>query len=58
MHDYSNEYQYYPPNTEHVPAYPPMDWIEMLEPELRQLDYERFLQRMNASMKKHEPIKQ
>ena len=45
LHDYSNWYQFLPPNTEHYPAYSPMDWIQKLEPELYRLDEERYLQR-------------
>lgn len=55
LHDYSNWYQFLPPNTEHYPAYSPMDWIQKLEPELYRLDEERYLQHMNASTKKPEP---
>ena len=47
----------FPLDKDHFQAYPPMDWIEMLEPELYRLDEERYLQRMNASTKKHEPTK-
>lgn len=45
MHDYSNWYQYLYPNTEHYPAFTPIDWIQKLEPELYRLDEERYLQR-------------
>jgi len=58
MHDYSNWYQYLYPNTEHYPAFTPIDWIQKLEPELYRLDEERYQQRIKVSVKKHESIKQ
>ena len=47
LHDYSNWYQFLPPNTEHYPVYSPMDWIQKLEPELYQFDQDVCRQRFN-----------